>query len=296
MDVPWDIFWESKPYAGKVGDPRRQARRARDADAARRDARRAPARPQHRGPDDRRQGRQGPRAADGHRQRQGRDHRLPDAARGQDVAPPVVVGRPAQRRVLLHAEGRPAERALVLGPGRRTASSRTTSSASAARRRTRRSPTGSSTSCSTRRSPTTTSSTTSATRRRRSTIDAESLIKSGLIPKSLTSRRRPPRPVRLQPGAAPAERRRASATGTRPGRSSRPAERWARAGPGGCSRFPGVAWLTRLLPARVLRRHRGRVRQPEHALRAGPVLEPARLERRLHARDAREHLCTAASS
>ena len=38
MKVPWDIFWESQPWKGKVGDPRRRARRARDADAARRDA------------------------------------------------------------------------------------------------------------------------------------------------------------------------------------------------------------------------------------------------------------------
>ena len=38
-------------------------------------------------------------------------------------------------------------------------------------------------------------------------IDAELLIKRGLIPKSLTSRRRSPRPVPAQPGAAPAERR-----------------------------------------------------------------------------------------
>ncbi len=48
------------------------------------------------------------------------------------MAPPVVVGRPARRRVLLHAEGRAAERALVLVAEARTASSRTTSSASAA--------------------------------------------------------------------------------------------------------------------------------------------------------------------
>ncbi len=113
------------------------------------------------------------------------DHRLPDAARGQDVAPPVVVGRPARRRVLLHAEGRAAERPLATGGRRRTASSRTTSSASAGRRRTPRSHTGSSTSCSTRRSPTTTSSTTSATRRRRTRSTAERLIAEGLIPKTL---------------------------------------------------------------------------------------------------------------
>ena len=49
MKVPWDIFWESQPWQGQGRDPRRQARRARDADAAGRDAHRPPPRPQHRG-------------------------------------------------------------------------------------------------------------------------------------------------------------------------------------------------------------------------------------------------------
>ena len=118
MKVPWDIFWESEPYKGKVAvlDDKRDAL----AMPMQRDAMRTGRRPDLNTEDAEivAQGRQGPRPADGHRQRQGRDHRLPDAARGQDLAPPGVVGRPARRGVLLHAEGRAAERALVLGPGR----------------------------------------------------------------------------------------------------------------------------------------------------------------------------------
>ena len=149
MDVPWDIFWESQAVPRQGRAPRRQARRAQHADAARRDARGAAARPQHRGPGDRRQGGPRPRAADRHLQHQGHDHGLPDAARGEDVAAPLVVGRPAQRRHLLPAARASSRRCSRTGGRSRTASCRTTSSASAARRRTRRSRTGSSTSCST---------------------------------------------------------------------------------------------------------------------------------------------------
>ncbi len=49
-------------------------------------------RPQHGGSGDRRQGGARPRAADRHLQHQGHDHGLPDAARGDDVAAPLVVG------------------------------------------------------------------------------------------------------------------------------------------------------------------------------------------------------------
>ena len=92
MDVPWDIFWKSQGVPGQGRAPRRQARRSQHADAARRDARRAQTGPQHRGSRDRRQGRARPRAADRHLQHQGDDHRLPDPARGQDGAAPLVVG------------------------------------------------------------------------------------------------------------------------------------------------------------------------------------------------------------
>ena len=50
MDVPWDIFWQAQAYRGRVGHPRRPARRAQHADAARRDAHRRAAGPQHGGP------------------------------------------------------------------------------------------------------------------------------------------------------------------------------------------------------------------------------------------------------
>ena len=57
MKVPWDIFWESKPWTGKVGilDDERDA--LSHADAARRDARGPDPGPQHRGRGDHRQGR-----------------------------------------------------------------------------------------------------------------------------------------------------------------------------------------------------------------------------------------------
>ena len=118
MKVPWDIFWESKPWTGKVGllDDERDALSM----PMQRDAMRTGtvARPQHRRRRDHREGRPRPRAAHEHLQHQGHDHRLPDAARGQDLAAPLVVGRPAQRGALLPAEGHEARRALVLGPRR----------------------------------------------------------------------------------------------------------------------------------------------------------------------------------
>ncbi len=108
-------------------------------------------------------------------------------------------------------------------------------------------------------------------------------------PEEPRRRRRPSRPVPVQPGAAPAERRGRAVLGRGlvevQGRLSDGLAldlAAARASRGRLARG--------LLPARVLRRHRRRVRQPEHALRAGAVLEPARLERRLHARHAAEHL------
>ena len=94
--------------------PRRQARRPRDAHAARRADRGSDRRPEHGGPGDRRQGGRGPPAADRHLQHQGDDHRLPDAARGDDVPPPLLVGRPPRRRHPVHAARRPARRPLLL--------------------------------------------------------------------------------------------------------------------------------------------------------------------------------------
>ena len=118
MDVPWDIFWQSEPYRGKVGilDDRRDALSM----PMQRDAMHAGTRPDL-NTEDEGHGRQGPERplrAERDLQRQGRDHRLPDAARGQDRAAPVVVGRPAGGGLLLHAEGRSAHGALVLGSRR----------------------------------------------------------------------------------------------------------------------------------------------------------------------------------
>ena len=186
MDVPWDIFWHAQAYRGKVGilDDRRDALSMpmqRDAmqqgDAAR---------PQHRGRGRRQQGPERPLRAQRHLQPEGDDHRLPDAARGQDGAAPVVVGGPALGGVLLPARRASRPTCCRSGGRRRTASSRTTSSPSGRHRQASRcSRTSSSTSCSTRRTPTTTSSTSPATRRRRTGIDAETLLKQGLIPKTL---------------------------------------------------------------------------------------------------------------
>ena len=98
MDVPWDIFWESQAYRGQVGilDDRRDALSM----PMQRDAMRTGARPDLNTEDaalDRaaRRATLGQLGAD--LQPEGRDHRLPDAARGQDGAAPLVVGRPAQR-------------------------------------------------------------------------------------------------------------------------------------------------------------------------------------------------------
>ena len=186
MDVPWDIFWQSQPYRARsaILDDKRDAL----AMPMQRDAMRTGRRPDLNTEDQAivaQAGKDLGQLTD-IAQRQGRDHRLPDAARGQDLAPPVVVGRPPRRRVLLHAEGRAAERALVLEPRRerrrpeRLLLHRPHGEEPGARAPVRR------TSCSTRRTPTRTSSTSSATRRRRRTSTPSSLIKSGLIPKSLT--------------------------------------------------------------------------------------------------------------
>ena len=101
--------------------------------------------------------------------------------------------------------------------------------------------------------------------------------------------RRPPGPVRGQPGAAAAERRRGSASGTTPGRSSRSAD-GRLALDVAAARAARRRVAVRLLPRRPLRGPGRRLRQPGHALPARPVLEPAGLERRLRARDAEEHL------
>ncbi len=116
MKVPWDIFWESQPYKGKVGilDDKRDAL----AMPMQRDAMRTGRRPDLNTED------QTIVAQAGKDLGQLTDianvkvtiNGLPDPPRGQDVAQPGVVERHAQRRVLLHAEGRAADRPLLLEP------------------------------------------------------------------------------------------------------------------------------------------------------------------------------------
>ena len=85
MKVPWDIFWESKPWTGKVGmlDDQRDAL----AMPMQRDAMRVGqgSRSQHRGRGDHRQGRQRPLAAHEHQQHQGR--RSPTTRRCRRASP-----------------------------------------------------------------------------------------------------------------------------------------------------------------------------------------------------------------
>ena len=298
MDVPWDIFWESEPYKGKVGllDDKRDA--LCDADAARRDATRRGRRPQHGGPDDRRQGRRGPPAADRHLQHQGDDHRLPDAARGEDRGS-TTRGRATSSRGAFYylPKGTPPDVLSFWGPGRGGVVQNDFLCITRAARRSLRSRTPSSTSCSTRRTRTTTSSTSTATCRRRGRSTAEALIEERADPEDARGRRH------RGPSSSRSTRRcsrspsRASGAGSRPGRSSRPAKervegRWIWRG----LALPGRRLALALLPRRVLRGALRRLRQHEHAQRAGAVLEPARLERRLRARDAPRTSGTAGSS
>ena len=71
----------------------------------------------------------------------------------------------------------------------------------------------------------------------------QTLVTHGLIPESLEPAIVRPDAVPRQPGAPAADRRRASASGRRPGRSSGPARR-GRAGLWRLLALPGVAWLT----------------------------------------------------
>ncbi len=123
MKVPWDIFWESKPWTGKVGilDDERDALSM----PMQRDAMRE-GRIQDLNTEDAEiiaKAGERPLAADDHQQRQGRHHRLPDAAGGQVLAASRVVGRHARGGPLLPAQGHVAQGDLVLGPrlGRRGA-------------------------------------------------------------------------------------------------------------------------------------------------------------------------------
>ena len=113
----------------------------------------------------------------------------------------------------------------------------------------------------------------------------------GSDPRDARNGRRPPRPVPRQPGAPPADGRGRAVLGPGLVRSSRPGRRVDGvsldvAGAGGARGRLAHA----LLPRRLLRGDLRRVREPEHAQRAGAVLEPARLERRLRAAGARELL------
>ena len=95
-----------------------------------------------------------------------------------------------------------------------------------------------------RRSPTRTWSTTSATRRRR-TRSRRVADQERPDPEEPHERRRPPRAVRVQPGAAAAQRRGRALLGRGLVEvQGRVEPHWASsAGPGDCLRCPGVLWL-----------------------------------------------------
>ncbi len=243
MTNPWNIFWESPQLKGKVGmlDDYRDG--LSHADAARRDHGGRRPRSEHRGPGDHREGRQRPAAADGRAQHQDRDHRLPDAAGGQDVAAPVVVGRSARRRLLLHAEGRLAGRARPTGRPTPTASCRTTSCSCRATRTSRRSRTTSSTSCSTRPNAYDNFIEFVGYTPPQNAIDADVLIRKKLIPESLRGALVRPDQFSANQELLVADDRRAIGSGRTPGRSSRPADA-RRAGSGAALALPGVVWLS----------------------------------------------------
>ena len=92
MKVPWDIFWESQPLKGKVGllDDYRDGLSM----PMQRDAMHQGVIPDLNTEDPAIIAKAGKDLAQLTQdlQHQGRDHRLPDAARGQDVAAPLVVG------------------------------------------------------------------------------------------------------------------------------------------------------------------------------------------------------------
>ena len=98
MKVPWDIFWQSKPWTGKVGilDDQRDAL----AMPMQRDAMRVGRIPDLNTEDPEIIAKAGRDLSEltTHQQHQGRHHRLPDAAGGQVLAAPGVVGRHARRR------------------------------------------------------------------------------------------------------------------------------------------------------------------------------------------------------
>ena len=173
---------------GQGRDPGRRARRARDADAARRDARGRGSRistPRTR--------RSSPRpAATSRSSRASATSRstitdyqtLPE---GKSWLHHAWSGDLLVGGALLPAQEHEARRCSRSGALTRAASCRTTCSGCSRSPRSPCSRTRSSTSCSTRRTPTTTSCSSSATRRRRTRSTATSLVKQGLIPKSLAT-------------------------------------------------------------------------------------------------------------
>ena len=209
MDVPWDIFWHSQAVPG-------QGRRSSTTSATRsrmpmqRDAMRTGARPDL-NTEDQALDRAGRRATLA--QLNGicnvkvtiTDYQtLPEA---KTVAPPLLVGRPprAPRSTTCRRASSPT--CSRSGARTRTASSRTTSSASAGRRRTPRSPTGSSNFMLDEKNAYANFVNFVGYTPPQNAIDAELLIKQRPDPEEPHERRRPPRPVRGQPGAAAAERR-----------------------------------------------------------------------------------------
>ena len=279
MDVPWDIFWHAQAYRGKVGilDDRRDALSM----PMQRDAMHAGVRPDL-------------NTEDADADLEGREPSSPSSAASatRRSRSPTTRRCPrprrcctnpgratcCRRRLLLPAEGRQGRRAVVLGPEQngvvqndflcigRTAKSPVLAHEFINFMLDEKNAYDNFVNFTGYTPP-------------QNAIDAESLIKQGLIPKSLDAGRRAARPVRGQPGAAPAERRGPAALGRRlgevQGRLMRSRWTWR------LLALPGRRLAVGLLPRRVLRGARGRVRQPGHALAAGAVLEPARLERRL---------------
>ncbi len=286
MDVPWDIFWDAAAVPRQGRPARRQARRAQHADAARRDA--------HRGasptstPRTRRSSRR--RASDlaqltarsaTSRSRSPTTRRCPEAKTWLHQS---WSGDLLGARVLLHAEGGQARRPLVLGARReRRRPERLPLHRPHAEEPGARAPLPR-TSCSTRRTRTTTSSsfigyTPPQNGDRRRVAD-----QAGADPREPRAARssRPDQFAANQELLA-ADRRRASGSGTTPGRSSRQAEWTSALDLARCSRSRASRGCRSSSSSRSTRWSR-RVRQPGHALAAGAVLEPARLERRLRAR------------
>ena len=274
MDVPWDIFWHAQAYRGLVGilDDKRDALSM----PMQRDAMRTGVRPDLNTESAAAiiASRERARAARRDLQPEGRrsptTRRCPRrrrccTSRGRATcsAPPSTTCRRASSPTSSRS-----------GRRSRTASSRTTSSASAARRRARCSRTRFLNFVLDEKNAYSNFVDFTGYTPPQNAIDAEALIKQGLIPKSLAHAVVRPDQFAANQELLAAERRGRARSGTTPGRSSRPAE-CSPGGSGASLACPGVAWLSIFFLVAFYAVRLGRVRQPGHALAAGAVLEPA---------------------